>query len=434
MEPKTSIMLKRQMNINDIRKPAKRIFIVLCLLLFLFGLASSVYLVSILIYSLPLLLSFQKNKSLKIYSVWLTVFLMIQSVFPFSLFNSDFVTLSKNFQREINVEGIQDIAKSQLVTTDAMGFRTMEKINYLEKHDNQYRIFTIGGSTTAQMYLSDDHTWSSILHKRLNERFRMNCQVINTGVSGLRAKHHLQTLKKINKYHPDMIVIHLGINDWNYHIKSTLDDKRTFSFKTYALKQSPVGRLFKKVVKRAAFWVKSKNEKTELFVYVPKKKEGSKGRKDIRFFPTSVLSDYARTLNEITDLCNEFNVECVFVNQPSGYSADAEEDLKARLWMTPPFSDYSLDFESLMHISKLYNDFLLDYGKRKNVHVLDLARLIPPSGKYMYDDCHYTLHGTKKVANEIFNYISPIISRKRASNRKGTTLEEAPSTSSANKI
>ena len=55
--------------------------------LFLFGLLTSYYLISFVMYLIPLILCFQKNKYLKIYSIWLVAFLLIQSIFPFSLFD-----------------------------------------------------------------------------------------------------------------------------------------------------------------------------------------------------------------------------------------------------------------------------------------------------------------------------------------------------------
>ena len=37
-------------------------------------------------------------------------------------------------------------------------------------------------------------------------------------MAGLRAEHHYFMLKRINEYKPDLVILLMGINDWNYHI------------------------------------------------------------------------------------------------------------------------------------------------------------------------------------------------------------------------
>ena len=58
------------------------------------------------------------------------------------------------------------------------------------------------------------------MQEKLDQKYQdLNFEVINTGVSGLRANNHIATLKKILKYNPDMAIFLIGINDWNHDIK-----------------------------------------------------------------------------------------------------------------------------------------------------------------------------------------------------------------------
>ena len=61
--------------------------------------------------------------------------------------------------------GFKDI---NLITTDKLGFRVNNSINYDLKIKT--RIFTIGGSTTEEIYVDDKETWSYLLEKKLNKK------------------------------------------------------------------------------------------------------------------------------------------------------------------------------------------------------------------------------------------------------------------------
>ena len=107
---------------------------------------------------------------------------------------------------------------NETISYDKKGYRTNKKVDYNNKNSNSLRIFTIGASNTEEQNLDDNKTWSSLLEKNLEKETKKNVEVINTGVSGLRAEHHYITLKRIQQYKPDLIIFLMGINDWNDHI------------------------------------------------------------------------------------------------------------------------------------------------------------------------------------------------------------------------
>ena len=120
------------------------------------------------------------------------------------VFRADYVTLPPNHEGD----GI---------TTDSLGFRSRPKVNYGAKPG--IRIFAIGGSTTEEIQRADDSTWPHLLQVRLASELGVAVEVVNTGVSGLRSANHLATLKQIEGLQPDMVVVLMGINDWNAHIR-----------------------------------------------------------------------------------------------------------------------------------------------------------------------------------------------------------------------
>jgi lysophospholipase L1-like esterase len=55
-------------------------------------------------------------------------------------------------------------------------------------------------------------------------------EVVNTGVSGLRAQQHLATLRNIADLNPNLVLFLLGANDWNRHVVTHFSrvDSETF--------------------------------------------------------------------------------------------------------------------------------------------------------------------------------------------------------------
>ena len=86
-----------------------------------------------------------------------------------------------------------------VITTDDKGFRSNKKINYEKKPSNVFRIVTIGGSTTEQPATDDNKTWSNLLVDDLSRYTNRDIELINVGMSGLRAKHHYLSLKRVKK-------------------------------------------------------------------------------------------------------------------------------------------------------------------------------------------------------------------------------------------
>lgn len=81
------------------------------------------------------------------------------------------------------------------------------------------RVVAIGASTTEQIHLDDKSTWTHLLQEQLESRLpSVNVEVINTGVSGLRAEHHLETLEQVLDFEPDLVIFLIGINDWIRHV------------------------------------------------------------------------------------------------------------------------------------------------------------------------------------------------------------------------
>jgi hypothetical protein len=148
---------------------------------------------------------------------------------PFFSLQPSFITLKPNIKKQIIINtnvmpGFNDISK---ISTDYKGFRTTKKINYNSKDKNIYRVFMIGGSTMEQIFLDDNKTSSALIEEMLESAIKSKkIEVINVGVSGLRAEHHFKTFLQISKYSPDLVIFMMGINDMNKDIVSCINNSK----------------------------------------------------------------------------------------------------------------------------------------------------------------------------------------------------------------
>ncbi len=410
--------------------------IIICALICLYGLVFNnpflldnreKALLGILIYAIPLLINLGKkfNETVKIYSTWFGIFMVIQSIVLFNhLEDRRYITLTPNFHQIINLgpkerEGI--VGKHQIIT-DEMGYRVTKKIDYKLKPENTYRIFAIGGSTTEQIYIDQKQTWTHLLQESLDKRHSdLNFEVINAGVSGLRVIHHIATLQKISKYKPDMAIFLIGINDWNFYF--TNEEKRyekaIFNipeFLTGLSYQNTLGAILKtgelvKFFKSRS--LESDNEKKKssdtavLIKYGAATKKLSEGVNYIEYKPESVPEVYKKELNKILYLCDKYKIKCLFMDQPNGYKPNVSEEYRKATWSVPTreYSNQRPNNDSMIYITNLYNSYVQEFAKKNGVAFCSLDSKVPPSFGYMYDDCHYNVKGANRVADVLINCI-----------------------------
>ena len=104
------------------------------------------------------------------------------------------------------------------------------------------------------------------------------------------------------------------------------------------------------------------------------------------------------------------------MTQPTGYHQSAALSYKDGFWMTPPNAygkhdaNYTLTFDSMIHIARLYNNYLVSFANENNHQICDLASEISPSYDYFYDDCHFNTNGAVKAADLINSCVSNILS------------------------
>jgi tetratricopeptide (TPR) repeat protein len=84
-----------------------------------------------------------------------------------------------------------------------------------EKPENGYRIFVLGGSTTAGFPYGNNLMFSRILWRRLQDIFpEKRIEVVNTAMSAINSYTLLDFIDEILEYKPDLILIYAGHNEY----------------------------------------------------------------------------------------------------------------------------------------------------------------------------------------------------------------------------
>jgi len=150
---------------------------------------------------------------------------------------------------------------SSTININSYGFRGPEIT--MEKPDDIYRIFVVGGSTTFNVRApSDEHTIPGYLDYELNNlQTQKIIQVINAGMPGMTSSGELLLIKnKIVNFEPDLIIIYDGFNDlWKTelgwirdyapNIKKSDERQTMIEIKTYFKTPYLVNEIFKEISK-----------------------------------------------------------------------------------------------------------------------------------------------------------------------------------------
>ena len=126
----------------------------------------------------------------------------------------------------------------------------------IEKPDNEYRIFLVGGSTMFSSNNDNSATTSAVLQKQLiDSKLEKDIRVVNAGVSGSWSEQEVKLVtEKIINFSPDLIIVYDGMNDLDREVDANIWESRwtnvcelgkMMDFKTIILLQPFNGSGFK---------------------------------------------------------------------------------------------------------------------------------------------------------------------------------------------
>lgn len=362
----------------------------------------------IAIYASPLAFYLLKRKTLFAIATWSTVFLILQSILSHWVYR-EHVHLAPNYTATMryaqgSAPGFEGV---HVLKTDAKGYRTLHPVDYA--HKTKKRIFAIGGSTTEEIYVGNDKTWTGLLESHFPDY-----EVINTGTSGLQSKHHIETFWAIERYQPDVLIFLVGVNDWNWQIRRHFNPPSVPDIANRnALRMTMLGSILRAIYDDPKGFFNGSRGLSGKTVEIkdPLPKRSSANRPETREFkPTQVAEHFETSMREIADRCHSKKLRCLWLTQPNGYRKNISAEYRSSMWMTPPDeTTYNVSIESLEYLAGLYNDTLKKIGAEKSIAVCDIASQLEPGFRYFYDDIHFNPTGSARVSELVAECLRAVL-------------------------
>lgn len=299
--------------------------------------------------------------------------------------------------------------------------------DWSQNRNAEYRILTVGGSTTECLYLDKNKTWAALLQTNLNTTTDgKKVWVGNLGKAGFNTRDHLGLMQlAIDQYDIDALVLLVGGNDMVHRlmqgdtydpyltqdttryrnwlkprfaiVPSTMDDAKKPFFKQTALWR--LGQRLRAVVKPTKAPIEQ--DKTGEWLVRLRKNRSDANLVDELPSLESGLDEYERNITTIVQEARRRSIRVVLMTQPTIWKTTMPESERNLLWMgwQPGGSFYTT--EALSRAMESYNRRLKDICGRSGMECVDLAALLPRSLEVFYDDMHFNEGGAQRVAAEL---------------------------------
>jgi lysophospholipase L1-like esterase len=321
---------------------------------------------------------------------------------------------------EATLPGVQPGSKA--FTTNNVGLRGPDLPS---RDDGDFKIITVGGSTTECIFLNDTEEWPSLLMSGLNAgRSGRRVWLGNAGVSGHTAVEHLAMLQTIPVLRrADLLIFMIGINDLQDHLAfrgaSTQAELERGTRSMVASWQGglDLNPLFRRTriyqaARRAIFALKLSNRLINARAadwYVGNRRRRADGR--VLPLPdlTLGLTEYRKRLERIFAACRNQNHRCLFLTQPTMWRGDLTAEEQRLQWFGwigfGEKPDGYVSPSDLTRAMELYNKTLLEACAQSGMECFDLAAVIPKDTSTMFDDCHFNENGARLVAQTLSRYL-----------------------------
>lgn len=275
------------------------------------------------------------------------------------------------------------------------------------KPPDTYRIFFVGGSTTENGPLPDEDAWPQLveveLQKKLGATPRLRC--VNTAIAGnLAADSFALIAHRILTLEPDLIVCLEGINDLCMGMGRRFDPTVANytapprpGFADLLTARSRLAQLIQHAASRAeTAWEGNASLARR------RKSEHTPGLDPLKGLPR-----FERYLRMIAAVCREADVPLLLMTMPTLFKesmSPAELDV---LWMG--YMDrgkVNADPPTMLRGMRAFNDTVRQVAREEGTLFLDLEADVPKDLEHLYDDCHYTVKGSRLVAERVTAFLA----------------------------
>ncbi|MEM7543176.1 MAG: SGNH/GDSL hydrolase family protein [Pseudomonadota bacterium] len=311
-------------------------------------------------------------------------------------------------------EGLPGVTEQSLFTTNEFGFRGPPLA--VPKPEREFRVFLIGGSTMECMAVTDELSPGPLLQARFSDDLPdRTVRVYNGGRSGdISADHVALLAHRIAQLEPDLVIAFAGIND----LRAGILERDYLHLQGWEASPLPAGRLVRMLatefqLPRLMYAVKKEIlgqtdqqtlEEIPLTSNYRDKVAVKKGKPVSTVMPRTDLPAYRRNVASLVGIARAQGAEIMLITQATTWNSPVDD--RAKNWHWLDFVGDVVYPEAFMDAAlEQYNDQIRTLGAELKVPVLDLAKLIPKSLDYFYDDVHFNPNGVQKFVELIDQFV-----------------------------
>lgn len=299
----------------------------------------------------------------------------------------------------------------QWFTTNAYGFRGDSLA--VPKPAGEFRIFVVGGSTAECFYLDDDDDMSRVAQNELALRAKdaHSIKVHNVGLSGTASDDHVSMIaQRLVHLEPDLVVVFAGINDLRRSLQS-------FDYLHYTSGAAPSMPFYKRwllgsqIVRRLAY-AKRRADPDPESILETRTLKSDYGRKIAlqRSKPETDAAvhvdttSYRNNLRSMVGIARANRFALVFMTQPSTWNSAVDPAARDRHWMRV-YGNVVYREDVMDSALEQLNDVMRTVAAEDSVPLYDLARALPKSLEFFYDDCHFARAGALATGRGLARFL-----------------------------
>lgn len=334
----------------------------------------------------------------------LEVFLRIFDPIPYHV-KGDKIVLPVNQKRTHRNGALPFLSDFVAVTKNTMGFRGENPPADFQEY---LTIVTVGGSTTEEGDKSDNETWTHLLGEKLGENFE-RVWIQNAGLDGTSTFAHVLLMEDyIVRLRPKVVLFLIGGNDVEKEpdkFDLRLLQNEPNSLKTWLKKSEVVAYLLNfrrayrarrnNLVNMPLFF--TRDEITYLEI-------SAEEQEKIFEKYTDHLEIYISRIEKLIRLARSHDIEPILITQPTPLGAvDPATGLNLA---TFELKSLSMNGALYWKVLKAINETAKSVAKKHDVLVIDLGEKMPKSTDFLYDLMHFTLAGSRKVSEIVYDELS----------------------------
>lgn len=316
------------------------------------------------------------------------------------------------FRRSSRFEGGypgQTVRPIQVV--DQYGFLGKDQGPSLIKADDEYRIATIGASTTANVHLPYDQNWPGRLGALLQQALPGHTiRVIDAGVPGFDTAQSVANLAlRVMPFHPDVVIIYQAYND----LKAVRAD-RPFLPDYSQIHRRPFGYhdkppFYVRWLDRSMFYVRMRNRyRTMAQVSVYRKSLTDNSR--VNTVPEAAARAFEQHVRILVAIARSGGAKVVLssfatLHDPALASAGKHTNRQLSQLQQDELEKL-LQFTSGLTVSGIlkgideYNAILRKVATEEHTGWVDNASLVPHEDRYFVDRVHFSPEGAARMAKD----------------------------------